>query len=82
MPDDLVEQYYRLASAECLERARLTPDPYAHSILLALAQKWLEMANDRFGMNTVARDQLAAATSDFNDAQLGLAHRDSQDERK
>ncbi len=42
---DQQEAKYRLAAAECLERAALAQDPNTRAGLLAIAQKWLEMAN-------------------------------------
>jgi hypothetical protein len=40
---------FRRASAECLELARHASDESARTALLAMAQKWLELASDQFG---------------------------------
>jgi hypothetical protein len=40
---------FRRASAECLELARHASDDNARAALLAMAQKWLELASDQFG---------------------------------
>jgi hypothetical protein len=40
---------FRRASAECLELARHASDDNARAALLAMAQKWLELASDEFG---------------------------------
>ena len=47
MRDKLRE--FRRASAECLELARHASDDSARAALLAMAQKWLELASDQFG---------------------------------
>ena len=40
---------FRRASAACLELARHASDDNARAALLAMAQKWLELASDQFG---------------------------------
>src|SRR5437868_3491485 len=58
------EQRHRLAAAECLEMAARTSDHDTRVKLLAMAQKWLELAG-------VAPPQdLSAALTEFNDQQM------------
>jgi hypothetical protein len=40
---------FRRASAQCLKLARQASDENARAALLAMAQKWLELASDQFG---------------------------------
>jgi hypothetical protein len=47
MPDSTEE--FRRAAAECLELAQQASDENARAALLAMAQKWLELASDPFG---------------------------------
>jgi hypothetical protein len=42
---DQQEARYRLAAAECLERAARVKDPNTRVGLLVIAQKWLDMAS-------------------------------------
>jgi site-specific recombinase len=42
-------QEFRRAAAECLELAQHARDDNARAALLAMAQKWLELASDEFG---------------------------------
>ncbi|HZP79428.1 MAG TPA: hypothetical protein VFB45_25060 [Pseudolabrys sp.] len=60
------EQRYRLAAAECLERAARTKDPTARTNLIAIAQKWLDMA----GETASSAIDLAALITEFNDQQM------------
>jgi hypothetical protein len=50
IPDDLTEQRYRDNATECVERARTADSESIRAAFLNLAQKWLEMASDRFGL--------------------------------
>jgi hypothetical protein len=47
MPDNADE--FRRAAAECLELAQNASDENARAALLAMAQKWLDLASDPFG---------------------------------
>jgi len=40
------EQEYRLAAAECLEAANIIADPSTRTKLLAMAQRWFDLANN------------------------------------
>jgi hypothetical protein len=40
------EQEYRLAAAECLEAANIVADQSARTKLLAMAQRWFDLANN------------------------------------
>ena len=40
---------FRRASVQCPELARHANDENARAALLAMAQKWLELASDQFG---------------------------------
>jgi len=70
MPDDATEQRYRLAAAECMERAQAASSERVRTMFLALAQKWLELANSRFGMDSINRDRFSSAVDDFNASRL------------
>ena len=48
MQDDHTRELRR-AAAECLDLARHTTDANTRAALLAMAQKWLELASDQFG---------------------------------
>ena len=70
MPEDLTEQRYRANAAECMDRARTASTETVRAMFLQLAQQWLEMASDRFGLTGRNRDRLNAALDDFNDRQM------------
>jgi len=40
------EQEYRLAAAECLEAANIITDQSTRAKLLAMAQRWFDLANN------------------------------------
>ena len=42
--------------------------PALRAMFLQLAQKWLEMANSRFGLTSRNRDRLDSAPDKFNEA--------------
>jgi len=63
MPQD--EDRYLVAAAECLERARATQDEEARASLLALAQKWMDLAQHRFDSSA-----FLAVLEVFNDSQI------------
>jgi hypothetical protein len=68
MPLDAREQRYRDNAAECMKRARAAESEGLRAVLLHLAQKWLDMASDRFG--TTGRDPFDAALAGDNDGPL------------
>ena len=70
MPEDLTEQRYRDTAAECMERAQTASTEKVRAMFLQLAQKWLEMANSRFGLTGRNRDRFRTALDDFNDRQM------------
>ena len=70
MPADLLEQQYRDSASECMERARIASTEKVRIMFMQLAQKWLEMASDHFGLTGRNRDRFDAALSDFNDRQM------------
>jgi hypothetical protein len=67
MPDEVQEQQYRLAAAECLEEAKRSSDPETRRRLLIIAQKWFELANAVFAKQSAfpkARVDVATDRSD------------------
>jgi len=70
MPVDLTEQRYRDNASECMERAQAASTDTVRAMFLQLAQKWLELANSRFGLTGRNRDRFDAALNDFNDGQM------------
>jgi len=70
MPEDLTEQRYRDSAAECMKRAHTASNESVRAMFLQLAQKWLEMASDRFGLTTRNRDRFDAALNAYNDSQM------------
>jgi hypothetical protein len=70
MPEDLAEQRYRDHASECMERAQTASTENVRAMFLQLAQKWLEMANSRFGLTGRSRDRLNSALNEFNDSQM------------
>jgi len=72
MPEDAIEQRYRDNAAECMARVRTADTECVRAMYLQLAQKWLEMASDRFGLTTRNRDRFDAALNDFNNSQMKL----------
>jgi len=63
--DDEDREKYWKAAAECIELARTTHDTGTRVDLLALAQKWLDVASHRF-----PPDQFLALLEEFNERQL------------
>jgi len=70
MPEDLTEQRYRDNATECMVCARTARTERLRVTFLQLAQKWLEMASDRFGLTGRNRDRFDAALNDFNERQM------------
>jgi hypothetical protein len=70
MPVDLAEQRYRDNATECMECAQAASTEAVRAMFLQLAQKWLEMANSRFGLTGRNRDRFDAALNVFNDRQM------------
>jgi hypothetical protein len=70
MPGDLAEQRYRDNATECMQCAQAASTEAVRAMFLQLAQKWLEMANSRFGSTGRNRDRFDAALNVFNDRQM------------
>ena len=70
MPEDVTEQRYRDMAAQCMARARDAGNERTRTMFLQLAQKWLEMASDHFGMSARNHDRFDMALRDFNERQL------------
>ena len=64
-PDGDKASSYRSAAAACLRLARETTDQNTQAALLAMAQKWVEMAGQEFGQR-----RFHDALSDFNEQQM------------
>jgi hypothetical protein len=58
-------EWCREAAAECLRLAQDTFDQQVRVSLLAMAQKWLEIAGDEFGSR-----RFKDIVDDFNDRQM------------
>jgi len=59
------EDRYRAAAAECLEAANRTTDQGARATLLLMAQKWLDLASEKFGAR-----RFGGLHDDFNEQQM------------
>ena len=71
MSDEVQEQQYRLAAAECLEEAKRSSDPETRTKLLIIAQKWLELANAVFAKHSpFAKQPIEGLIEDTDDQQL------------
>jgi hypothetical protein len=70
MPEDRIEQRYRDNATECMDRARTASTETVKAMFLHLAQKWLEMANSRFGLTGRSRDRFDSALNEFNNSQM------------
>jgi hypothetical protein len=56
---------FRKAAADCLQLARATSDPSTRVALLAMAQKWFDLAN-----GPRSQGNFDAAVRTFNDEQM------------
>jgi hypothetical protein len=68
MQDDHTRELRR-AAAECLDLARHTTDANTRAALLAMAQKWLELASDQFGDQFGSR-RFHDLLAELNDQQM------------